>query len=146
MEEKIQADLKEAMKARDQLTVQTLRMLVAALKNRRIENKGELSEDDVLAVLRREVKARKEAASQYDGKRPELAEKERAEQAVLEAYLPAELSDDELQAIVVAVVDEVGATSPGDLGKVMGPLMGRLQGRADGNRARQVVQELLKGG
>lgn len=145
MEEKIQADMKEAMKAGEKIRLSTLRMLLSALKNKRIENKGELDDKEFLAVVRREVKARKEAASQYEAARPELAEKELAEMKILQAYLPAELSDEELEGLVREVIAQVGAASIGDLGKVMGPLMGRLQGRADGNRARQAVLAALEG-
>jgi len=143
MEDRIQSDLKEAMKARDSIRVGTLRMLLAALKNRKIEKREELTEEECLAVVGKELKNRKEAAEQYAGRRPELAEKELAEAAVLESYLPKQLSEDEIRALVRETIESTGASDPSDLGKVMGPIMGRVKGRADGSRVRQVVQEEL---
>ncbi len=96
-----------------------------------------------LEIVKREVKTRKDAASQYKETRPELAEKEEAEIEILLKYLPAQLSDEEVVAIAREVIEQTGATGPGDLGKIMGPLMGRLQGRADGNRAREAIQAVF---
>jgi uncharacterized protein YqeY len=102
-------------------------------------------DDDELAVLRRERKRRHESAAAFrDGGRPELAEAEEAEAGVIEAYLPAELSDDELRAIVADAVAETGASSPRDMGQVMKAAMARVGGRADGKRVSALAQEALR--
>ena len=143
METEIQNDIKTALKAGEKLAVSTLRMVLASLKNRRIEKGEDLDEKEFLEIVKREVKTRKDAASQYKETRPELAEKEEAEIEILLKYLPAQLSDEEVVAIAREVIEQTGATGPGDLGKIMGPLMGRLQGRADGNRAREAIQAVF---
>ena len=138
--EEIKADLQGAMRAGEKQRVGALRLLLSELQKAAKEGDG-----DELAVLRRERKRRHESASAFrDGGRPELAEAEEAEAQVIEAYLPAELSDDELRAIVAAAVTETGASSPRDMGQVMKASMARVAGRADGKRVSALAQEALR--
>ena len=134
----LQANLTTAMKARDQLTASTLRMALTAITNEEVAGKQArvLSDEDVLTVLGREAKKRREAAEAYDAAaRPDLAGKERAELAVLEAYLPEELSADEVAAIIaraVAEVSEQGLSGGSAMGAVMKLVQPQVKGRADG--------------
>jgi uncharacterized protein len=137
----VKTDLTTAMKAGEKDRVGTLRLVLSELQKDAKEGAG-----DELAVLRRERKRRLEAAKAFrDGDRPELAEAEEAEAVVIDAYLPAELSDDELRAIVAGAVTETGASSPKDMGTVMKAAMPKVAGRADGKRVSALVQEALKG-
>lgn len=133
------------MRARDALRRDTIRMVEAAIKNAEIDKRGsELAEADVLAILQRQVKQRRESIDQFrQGGREDLAEKEEQEIAVIEQYLPAQLSREEIEARAQAVIDQVGASGPGDRGKVMGMLMRDLRGEADGAIVNAVVSELL---
>ncbi len=136
----VKTDLTTAMKAGEKDRVGTLRLVLSELQKDAKEGAG-----DELAVLRRERKRRLEAAKAFrDGDRPELAEAEEAEAVVIEAYLPAELTDDELREIVSAAVAETGASSPKDMGNVMKPAMAQVAGRADGKRVSALVQEALR--
>jgi uncharacterized protein YqeY len=145
--ERITQDLTASMKARDATRTSTLRMAKAALKNREIDKKAPLDEDEAAKVLRGLVRQREESARQYaEARRPELAGKERAEIVILEAYLPAEVSDEEVNAAVDAAIRETGATSPKDLGKVMKAALAGLAagGKAvDGKRVSEVVRRRL---
>jgi len=137
----VKTDLTTAMKAGEKDRVGTLRLVLSELQKDAKEGAG-----DELAVLRRERKRRLEAAKAFrDGDRPELAEAEEAEAVVIDAYLPAELSDDELRAIVAGAVGETGASLPKDMGNVMKAAMPKVAGRADGKRVSALVQEALKG-
>ncbi len=149
LKDQLQADLTAAMKARDELTTATLRMLLTAVGTEEVAGKSarELSDDDVLAVLRREAKKRREAATAFqDGGRPDRAERERAEEQVLAGYLPAQLSDDELGELVRAAVQETGASSPRDMGAVMKVVVPKVAGRAEGARVSAAVKAALAGG
>ena len=129
------------MRAGDRDRVGALRLVLSELQKAAKEGS-----DDELAVLRRERKRRHEAARAYrDGGRDDLAAGEEAEAELISAYLPAELSDEELREIIVRVIAETGAQSPQDMGKVMGPVMGAVDGRADGRRVSQQVKEALAG-
>jgi uncharacterized protein len=142
----IQSDLTAAMKARDTERVQTLRMVVAAIRNARVEagRTGDLSDQETLDLLTREAKKRTEAAEAYDqADRPELAAKERAELAVIRGYLPEQLGEDEIRAAVDEAIAETGAEGPGDLGRVMSAVMPKVKGRADGRVVNAVVRERL---
>jgi uncharacterized protein YqeY len=139
--ERVKSDLTTAMKAGERGRVGTLRLVLSELQKATKDGGG-----DELAVLRRERKRRQESARAFrDGGRPELAEQEESEAAVIEAYLPAELSDAELRAIVAAAVAESGASGPRDMGKVMPLAMDRAGGRADGRRVSALVKEALQG-
>jgi len=142
--ETIQEDLKNAMRERNEVARETLRMVTADLKNKRIEVQRDLTEADVLEVLGRCVKTRRDSAQQYeDAGRPELAAKERAEIGVIEAYLPAQLTDEEAREAVTAAIAESGASSMKDMGSVMKVLMSRYKGRIDGKVAQGLLRELL---
>lgn len=145
---RLRGDLTAAMKARDQLTTSTLRMALTAIANEEVAGKTarELGDDEVLRVITREGKKRQEAAEAYDtAGRDELAARERAERKVLERYLPAQLGDAELAALVSAAVVEAGATSPRDIGAVMKLVQPRVAGRADGRRVSDEVRRQLAG-
>lgn len=144
MLERIDADLKAGMKAKDERIVSVLRMLRAALKNAAIDKGKELAEEDVIAVLGSEAKKLRDAMQQFkDGGRADLVEQNEKELAIIEAYLPAQLSDDELKAIVTAKKAETGAESPKDFGKLMGAVMGATKGQAEGNRVSAMVKAAL---
>lgn len=136
----VKEDLATAMKAGEKDRVGALRLVLSELQKAAKDGGA----DDELAVLRRERKRRLESARAFrDADRPELAGPEEAEAELIAGYLPAELSDDELRAIVVAAVDEAGATSPRDMGMVMKAAMPKIAGRADGKRVSALVQEAL---
>ena len=130
------------MKAQEKQRVGALRLVLSELQKAAKEGS-----DDELAVLRRERKRRLEAATQFrDGGRPELADQEEAEAALIAEYMPAELSDDDLDAIVTAAIAETGASSPKDMGQVMKVVMAKAAGRADGKRVSARVREALSAG
>ena len=142
----LRSDLTSAMKARDELRSATIRMALTAITNEEVAGKvaRELSDDEVLKVLGREVKKRKEAAEAFAGAgRAEQAAREVAEGEVLSAYLPAQLSDEELHALVDAAVAESGAEGPRAMGAVMKVLTPRVAGRADGSRVAAAVKAKL---
>ncbi len=148
LEQRLHDDLTAAIRSREEVTSATLRMALTAVKNEAVSGTEarELSDDDVVAVLGREAKKRREAATAYDeANRPELAARERAELAVLEDYLPAQLGDDELAALVAEAVAETGADSPKQMGQVMKVLTPRIAGRADGGRVAAAVKAALAG-
>lgn len=131
--ERLQVDLKAAMREHDELRRDTLRMTIAAAHNAEKTARRPLTDDEMIGILTREVKTRRESIAAFDAAgRADLADKERAEAEILAGYLPAALSDDELQAMVLAAVEEAGAASPRDMGRVMGLLTPRTRGRADG--------------
>ena len=143
---KIGTDMREAMKARDQVRVGTLRMLMAAMKNTEVERLHELSDDEVIEVVGREAKRRRESIEAFGAAgRTELVDKESAELLVLEEYLPARLSDDEVGALVAEAIAETGASSPKQMGEVMKVLMPKVQGRADGGAVSAAVKAKLGG-
>lgn len=138
------------MKARDKVRTGALRMLLAALKNAAVAEgkgpQGELGDDAVIRLVQTEVKRRREAAAAFrDGGREEQAQAEEAEAAVYEAYLPAQLSDDELGALVDAAIAEVGADGPQAMGQVMKAVMPKVAGQADGTRVSAAVKARLAG-
>ena len=149
LKDRLHGDLTTAMKARDELRTATLRMVLTAVKNEEVAGGEAIELDDagVLKVLAREGKKRREAAQAYtDAGRPELAEREVAEGRVIDGYLPAQLSDDELAALVAAAVAEAGATSPQQMGAVMKLVTPRVAGRAEGGRVAAAVKRALAGG
>lgn len=146
LKEQLTTDMKEAMKAKQAERLGTIRQVRSAIKNKEIELGQELDDQAVIAVLSTQVKQRRESAQMYrDNERPELADKEEAELVILQGYLPAQLGETELRAIVAAVIAEVGATSARDMGKVMPVVMSRTKGAADGKLVNQLVRELLAG-
>lgn len=142
----LQDALKEAMKAGQDLRKTTLRMALASIKNAEVEARGELDDDLILNLLQKEVKARQETIEgAQQAKRPDLIEKAEAEIAVVSEFLPQPLSQEELRALVVEAIEESGASSLSEMGKVMGLLMPKIRGKADGKEANQLVRELLNG-
>jgi len=142
----LQADLNAAMRQRDQVRTGTLRMVLTAVTNEEVSGTSarELSDDEVLKVVVKEAKKRREAAGAYtDAGRPELAEKEVAELGVLEDYLPAQLSDDELETLVAQAVQTTGATGMGQMGAVMKATQPLVAGRAEGGRVAAAVKKAL---
>ena len=146
LKNRLRTDLTTAMKARDELRTATLRMVLSALSAEEVSGKAarELSDEEVMGVLRREAKKRREAAEAFAGAgRAEQAEREEAEGGVLADYLPAQLEDADLAALVADVVTRTGASGMKDLGKVMGAVQGAVAGRADGGRVAAEVRRQL---
>jgi len=148
LKDRLRADLTTAMKARDELRAATLRMVLTAVKTEEVSGKvaRDLDDAEVVTVLGREAKKRREAATAFDdGDRPERADRERAEGEVIATYLPAPLGDDELRDLVAAAVTESGASGPGAMGQVMKVVGPRTAGRADGGRVAAEVRRQLAG-
>jgi uncharacterized protein YqeY len=148
LKERLRTDLTTAMKARDQVRVATIRMALSAINTEEVAGDAhrELTDDEVITVLGREQKKRRESAEAFDGAgRTELAERERAEQAVLSDYLPAQISDEDLATIVSAVISETGAAGPRQMGVVMKAVQPQVAGRADGRRVSAEVKRQLSG-
>ena len=147
LHEQISADLKDAMRAKDAVALATLRALKSALKYAAIEKlgaEGELGEADSLAVVRKQIKQRQDSVEQFTaGNRPELAEKESAELAVLQKFLPAAMSEAEINAAIEEVIAELGATGKQQMGAVMKALQERTAGRADGRTLSAAVTKRL---
>ena len=142
--EKIESDLKTAMKEKNEIKLGTLRMLKAAIKNKEIDKKQALSNQEILQVIQKQVKQRKDSIVEFEkAKRQDLLQKETAEIAVLELYLPKQLSESELKAIVQKAVQSTGAKSKADMGKIMKEVMPQIAGRADGKQVNQIVSALL---
>jgi len=136
--------LKEAMKAKDNATRDVIRLLQSAVKQVEIDTRKELSADEVMDVLQKEAKKRRESIFEYEkGGRQDLADTEKFELTVIEKFLPKQLSADEVREIVRGVIAEVGATSAKDLNKVMPAVMAKVKGVADGKLVSQIVKELL---
>jgi uncharacterized protein YqeY len=132
LKEQITEDMKSAMRAKDSARLLTIRGLLAACKQREVDERIELDDAAVIAIVDKLVKQRKDSITQFAaGNRPDLVEKETAELKVLEGYLPARLGAEEIAAQVAAVIAEVGAKGPGDMGKVMSAVKSRLAGKAD---------------
>ncbi len=143
--QKIDEDLKSALKASDHIRVSTLRMLKAALKNKQIEKRGELSDDDITDVLISLSKQRRESVDMFlKGGRQELAEKEREELSILQSYLPKQLSNDEVDSVILEIIKNSDAKNIKDMGKVMKIVMSRIKGMADGKYVSKRVRELLE--
>jgi uncharacterized protein len=145
LQEKIQSHIAEAMRNKDPLRLSVLRMMKSAVKNKEIEKMKPLEEGECIAVLNTLVKQRKDSVEQFrNGGREELAQKEEAEIKIIEEYLPAAASDDEILAAVAEAIQETGAASMKDMGKVMKATMGHLAGKTvDGSRVSQLVKEKL---
>lgn len=147
--ERITRDIKEALRNQEELRLSVLRMVSAALHNREIEKRShgatpELLEEEITAVLRSEIKKRKDAAEGFaKGRRTDSAEKERKEEEIIRAYLPAECSDEEVEKTAREAVTEAGASSEKDFGKAMSEAMKRLKGKASGDRVSAAVKKAL---
>jgi uncharacterized protein YqeY len=143
--ELFQTDLKEAMKAREPMRVDTLRMIISALKNKKIDLRAELTHEDILTVLSTEAKKRREAFEAFSqGARQELADKEAAELVIIEGYLPKQLTEDEVRELVAQAKEKTGASTRKEMGKVMGIIVPQIKGRFDGGKAREIVTSMLE--
>ena len=143
--ERIDSDLKTAMKERNELTLSTIRMLKAAIKNKEIDKKVKaLPEPEVLEVLQKQVKQRRDSITEFEkAKRTDLVNKEKAEITILEKYLPKGLTEAELKAIIEKAIQTAGAKSKADVGRVMKEVMPQVAGRADGKAINQIALSLL---
>ncbi len=143
---RISDDMKAAMRAKEADRLGTIRMLLAAMKQKEVDERVELDDAMVVSIVDKLIKQRKDAAQQYEaGARQDLADKEKAEIVFLEVYLPKRLSADEVNAAVKAIVVEIGAAGPGDMGKVMGVVKQRLAGQADMGLVSAAVKAALAG-
>jgi uncharacterized protein YqeY len=144
LKDQLADDLKDAMRARDEIRKSAIRMAIAAIKNAEIAAGKAFQDADVLGVIAKQVKQRRESIEEFQkGGRQDLVDTEAAEMKVLEAYMPPAISRDEIVAEARKVIEEVGARGPSDKGKVMQALMPRLTGRAEGREINEVVTELL---
>jgi hypothetical protein len=144
LQERIQSELSDAMRARDETRKSTLRMLKAAITNAQIEARKALDDDAVITVIQKQVKQRRESIIEFEkGGRKDLVDKEASELAILERYLPEQASREEIEAAAKKVIAETGATTQRDLGKVMPLLTKQFAGRADGRAINEVVRALL---
>lgn len=144
LRERLELDLKQALRDRDETRRDTLRMVLSEVKRAEIDEDRSLADSDVLAVVQRAVKTRRESIEQFErGGREDLARREREQIAVLEGYLPRALGEDEVVAAVEAAIAEVGAQSKRDLGKVMKAVLGRHPGRVDGKLVQRLAAERL---
>jgi uncharacterized protein len=146
LKEKLTEDSKAALKSGDKLRLSTIRMLLSEIKNAEIAKREDLTDEELMSIARREARKRREAIEEFGkGGRQDLVDKETYELGVLEEYLPSQMSDEEVSRIVEETIAEVGATSPADLGKVMGALMPKVKGKADGKKVNQLVRDMLSG-
>lgn len=150
LKDKINEDLKAAMKSGEKVRLEAIRAIRTALLNKevsiRVGGVGTLSPDQEMEVLVSIAKQRRDSIEQYkSGNRPDLAEKESAELAIIEEYLPKQLTEEEVKEVIERIVTQVGASSPKDMGKVMGTAMKELKGKADGNVVQQLVKARLGG-
>ncbi|MCG8028286.1 MAG: glutamyl-tRNA amidotransferase [gamma proteobacterium symbiont of Stewartia floridana] len=146
LKQRIQDDVKTAMKAKDKERLGTLRLITAAIKQREVDERAELDDSQVLAILDKMIKQRRDSVEQYESAgRQELADQEKSEIAIIEEYLPAGLSDEEVAGMIESAIQEVGAAGMQDMGKVMGKLKPQMQGRADMGKVSGLVKQKLAG-
>ena len=144
LKEKLLSNMKEAMKSKDSVKLGTVRGVISAVKNQEIDLKKELSEEEILTIVSREVKKRKEAAVLYEkGNRPELKDKEIQEMKILQAYLPEQVSEKDLRRRIQEVIDETGAEGMKDFGKIMKTLVPEFKGKADNSLIKELANEYL---
>lgn len=145
LKDRLNDDLKDAMRQRDAKRRDTLRLLLSAIRYEEIARKGDLDDDAVTQTLTKQAQQRRDSIEAYEkGDRPDLVAQEQAELDIIKAYLPEPMSADEVGAIVQAAIADAGATGPQDMGKVMGRIMPQVRGRADGKQVSAMVQERLR--
>ncbi|CAH8709193.1 GatB/YqeY domain-containing protein [Paenibacillus thiaminolyticus] len=145
LSQRLNEDMKQAMKSQDKFKLSTIRMVRSAIKNVEIDAKRTLNDDEVLEILGREIKQRKDALQQFESAgRDDLADSLKDEIEILTQYLPAQLSEEEIKEIVQKAIQETGASSKADMGKLMGALMPKVKGRADGKLVNTIVQQYLQ--
>ena len=144
LKEKLLSDMKEAMKSKDSLKLGTVRSVISAIKNQEIDLRKDLDEEEILAIVSREVKKRKAAATHYEkGKRPELKDKEIQEMEILQTYLPKQVSEEVLRQRIQEVITETGADGMKDFGKIMKTLVPEFKGKADNALIKELANEYL---
>ncbi len=144
LKERFSSELKDSLKAGDRLKLSTIRLIMASLKNREIEKRGSLSEEEIIDLLVSLSKQRKESIEEFKkGGRQDLVDKETEELKIIEFYLPQQLTPEEIKKIIGETITETGASGPKDIGKVMKVLMPKVKGRADGKLVNEMVKELL---
>ncbi|WP_059052126.1 GatB/YqeY domain-containing protein [Paenibacillus senegalimassiliensis] len=144
LSERLNEDMKQAMRNQDKFKLSTIRMVRATIKNLEIDLKRTLNDNEVLDILSREIKQRKDALQEFEkAGRDDLAQQVKAEAEILAEYLPEQLSEEEIKVIVQQTIQETGASSKAEMGKVMSALMPKVKGLADGRLVNQVVQQLL---
>ena len=147
LQQRLESAMRDSMRARDEVRTQTLRMAMAAAHNQRIARGRELTDEEVVEVIGRQVKQRRESIAMYlDAGHPDRAVAEEAEAAILGEFLPEQLDEAEIEALAREAIAETGASASGDMGRVMGHLAPRTKGRADGRAVSDVVRRLLAGG
>lgn len=145
LKEKILDDIKQAMKSKDNFKRDTLRFLHSAIKQIEIDNRKDVSDEDIIKIIQKSMKQRNDTIAQYkDVNRPELIEKEENEIKILKEYLPEQIGDDELKSVIESIIKEVNATSIKDMGKIMGKASAKLSGRADGKRINEMATSILQ--
>ncbi len=136
--------MKAAMKGKDKESLQVIRMLKASLQNEKINLGRDLTDEEELAIISREMKQRRDSLAEFEKVgRDDLAEKTKSEIAIVERYLPAQLTEDEIRQVVSQAIEQTGASSPKEFGKVMGVVMPKVKGKADGNQVNAIAKELL---
>ncbi|MEK6689994.1 MAG: GatB/YqeY domain-containing protein [Nitrospirota bacterium] len=144
LKERFSSELKDSLKAGDRLKLSTIRLIMASLKNREIEKRGSLSEEEIIDLLVSLSKQRKESIEEFKkGGRQDLVDKETEELKIIESYLPQQLTPEEIKKIIGETITETGASGSKDIGKVMKVLMPKVKGRADGKLVNEMVKELL---
>lgn len=144
LKERIEEDLKKGMKEKNESAVRALRMLKTAIRHAEVEKGAPLSDEDVVVLIRKLIRQRKESISAFEsGRREDLAEKEREEIKVLETYAPPEMSDEEIEKFLKNIIESLKASSTSDIGKVMKTAMRELKGRTEGGRIREIAEKLL---
>ena len=146
IKDKIQEDMKTAMRAQDKERLATIRLIMAALKQKEVDERIVLTDEQILAILNKMIKQRRDSITQFEaGNRVDLADKEKEEVLVIQQYLPTQMSEAEIEQAVAAAIQESGAASAKDMGKVMGVLKGKLQGKADMTIVSAKVKDKLAG-
>ena len=144
MKEMLSSDLKQAQKSRDSLKIDTLRLLLSEIKNKEIDTRQDIEDEDILSILTTQIKKRKEAAVLYEQNgRQELHDKEMQESGILESYLPEQVGEEELRKRIQEIISEVDAQGKKDMGKVMKVVIPEFKGKADGTLIKNLVNELL---
>jgi uncharacterized protein YqeY len=144
LKDRLEKDLRDALRNKDEQRKTTLRLVLAAIKNAEIDKRGELEEGELLAVLSKQAKQRRESAAQFaEGGREDLVAQEERELEIIEEYIPAQLSEKEIEARAREVIQEIGATTPSQMGDVMRVLMPQMKGRADGRLVNTIVTAIL---
>ena len=144
LKEKLQQEMKDALKSGDSKKRMVLGMVLATIKNKEIEKRSELGDDDLIVVVASEIKKRKDAIEQYEkGGRPELAEGEKKEAEILMAYMPEQMSEDQIREEIKKTIDQIGSKEIKEMGKIIGAVMARVKGKADGQMVSRFVKEEL---